>query len=167
MSSDWYWETDIDGRYRHLSEGITTLTGLTAEECLGKLPWESLDDTADNTSWVEYQRCIDARETFRDIEVQFDTLSEEPVYFLLSGEPYFGLHGEYQGYHGVARNITPRRRSEQQHLEALKLTESLIELALRRAQYHTAPAQRTAASGGAEAHRIADRAGADAAVHQG
>ena len=129
LSSDWYWETDAGGRYVYLSEGVVTLIGLAPEDCLGKTPWEALGIPPETAPWPAYRDCVLERKPFREIEAQFDVYGQDTVYFLLSGEPRHGLSGEFRGYHGVARDITPGKISERRRLEALKLTESLIELA--------------------------------------
>ena len=129
LSSDWYWETDAEGRYVYLSEGVVTLIGLAPEDCLGKTPWDAFGMAPETAPWPAYRDCVLERKPFREIEAQFDVYGQDTVYFLLSGEPRHGLSGEFRGYHGVARDITPGKISERRRLEALKLTESLIELA--------------------------------------
>lgn len=118
LSSDWYWETDQDGRFTFLSDGIHTRLGLRPAELLGT----SLETFALDTSEPGFVACRDsvlARLPFRDAVYSVGLAGYPGVvrYIRISGEPIFE-EGGFVGYRGATRDVTHEVRNAKalQHL---------------------------------------------------
>jgi diguanylate cyclase (GGDEF)-like protein/PAS domain S-box-containing protein len=118
LSSDWYWETDREGRFSFLSDGIHTRLGLRPVDLLGA----SLDAFALDTTEPGYLACHNsllARKPFRDAVYSVGLAGYPGVvrYIRISGDPVFE-EGVFVGYRGATRDVTYEVRSAKalQHL---------------------------------------------------
>lgn len=105
LSSDWYWETDEDGRFTFLSDGVSKVFETPASAYHGRSRREMARDPAE-PGLAEYaRRCAD-RQPFRDI--RYSTTSLPGVggrVVSISGEPLYRA-GAFAGYRGVGRDVT-------------------------------------------------------------
>lgn len=111
LSSDWYWETDAEGRFRFLSDGIQSRLGLEPRQLLGT----SLEDCALDTSEPGFLACqssVAARRPFRDAvySVGLEGYPGVVRYIRISGEPIFE-DGVFHGYRGATRDVTREVRN--------------------------------------------------------
>jgi diguanylate cyclase (GGDEF)-like protein/PAS domain S-box-containing protein len=132
LSSDWYWEHDADMRFVRM-EGrlMNPQFGASVKSRFGKTRWElgALNMTAQD--WADHRALLDARQAFHDLELQ-DVDDHGNLYWMsLSGEPIFDARGVFTGYRGVGRNITGRKRAEQE-IERLAFFDVLTALPNRR-----------------------------------
>ncbi|NEX62227.1 sensor domain-containing protein [Noviherbaspirillum galbum] len=105
LSSDWYWETDHEGRFTYFSDGLYRLLGALPSEVLGKTRRERAADPNQPGLAAYEQRCA-ARLPFRDILYSSYGDSKTRVrHSAISGEPVFA-DGVFLGYRGVGRDIT-------------------------------------------------------------
>lgn len=118
LSSDWYWETDQEGRFTFLSDGIQARLGLRPAELLGA----SLEAFALDTTEPGYLACrnsVLARRPFRDAVYSVGLAGYPGVvrYIRISGEPFFE-NDCFIGYRGATRDVTHEVRNVKalQHL---------------------------------------------------
>jgi diguanylate cyclase (GGDEF)-like protein/PAS domain S-box-containing protein len=118
LSSDWYWETDHDGRFTFLSDGIHARLGLRPADLLGA----SLEAFALDTTEAGYIACRDsvlARLPFHDAVYSVGLAGYPGVvrFIRISGEPIFE-DGNFVGYRGATRDVTHEVRNAKalQHL---------------------------------------------------
>jgi diguanylate cyclase (GGDEF)-like protein/PAS domain S-box-containing protein len=105
LSSDWYWETDTEGRFTFVSDGLYRLFGATPQEVLGKTRRERAADVS-QPGLAEYEEKTRRHLPFRDIIYSSFVFSQEKVrHSAISGEPVFS-DGKFSGYRGVGRDIT-------------------------------------------------------------
>jgi diguanylate cyclase (GGDEF)-like protein/PAS domain S-box-containing protein len=104
LSTDWYWETDADGRFTFVSEGVQRLWTITAEQLLGKTRID-LAANRNDPGLQEYCARLGKREAFKDIRYAAGTPSMKTGYVSISGEPVFE-QGVFNGYRGVGRDVT-------------------------------------------------------------
>lgn len=112
LSSDWYWEQDAQGRTSFVSSGLEEMTGLRSAQLI--------DQMRDNPSYfrnpaqglAEYDKKVAAREPFYDLDFEVAEPGGGIRYGLTSGEPVWSRDGDFLGYRGVARDITARKRTE-------------------------------------------------------
>lgn len=109
LSSDWYWEQDVDGNF-------TKVSG-PALEMLGIRDSNSLESETDEQAagWNETERAvleenIAARRPFLDLVYSRKNADGSTQYFQMSGEPIFALSGLYIGYRGIGMDVTDRMR---------------------------------------------------------
>jgi PAS domain S-box-containing protein len=114
LSSDWYWRQDENLRFTYLSSQVDDLTGYSGESSLGKTRWEIANMTPLSCSWAEHQAVLAARQPFRDLECRRVGPDGTVRYLSMSGAPIFDEQGRFRGYQGIGRNITERKRAEEE-----------------------------------------------------
>jgi PAS domain-containing protein len=67
VAADWYWETDAQLRYTHLSEPVSGASGLALEQRLGKAPWEISDFGLDDAALDVHRSDLELRRPFTDL----------------------------------------------------------------------------------------------------
>jgi diguanylate cyclase (GGDEF)-like protein/PAS domain S-box-containing protein len=113
MSSELYWETDVQHRLRELIYGAALSAGTPREQLLGKRRWEIPSVYPDAALWQAHVETLDAQRPFQDFEFARRHADGQTRHYSISGEPVFGAHGKFLGYRGVGREITERKRLEQ------------------------------------------------------
>jgi PAS domain S-box-containing protein len=117
LSSDWYWRQDEDLRFTYISHQVADRYPM--EWVIGKKRWELPGVTPLSSGWAEHQAVLAARQPFRDLEYVRVGQDGRTEYVSVSGAPMFDGQGIFRGYQGVGRNITERRRAEEE-LKALE-----------------------------------------------
>jgi PAS domain S-box-containing protein len=131
FSFEIYWETDTQHRFIRLdSERLHNAPPPDTE--IGKTRWELPYLEPDEEGWRIHRETLDAHLPFRDFELARATPSGGKRYVSVSGLPVFDKAGRFNGYRGVARDITERKRASE---------------ALREAQMQLAHANRVATMG--------------------
>jgi len=110
LSSDWYWEQDVDGHFTNVSGPALEMLGIRAN---GE-PHTATD--AQGAQWNETERAIlesniAERKPFLDLVYSRTNADGSLQYFQVSGEPIFDRSGHYAGYRGIGMDITERMRT--------------------------------------------------------
>ncbi len=124
LSSDWYWVTDAEHRFPPPSPELLRRFGSMAQRQVGKTHWEAYADALTPEQWEAHRREVDARQPFRALEFAVQRDDGRTIWLSLAGAPRFDEHGDFIGYHGVGRDITLRKMTEQmlvQHNHELQL----------------------------------------------
>ena len=115
VSSDWYWETDADMRFTVTgwTQGGTTAFLVGA---IGKSREElaTPQDLQDVAKWDYYRSAAARREEIRDFEYRLINDRGEERWCSVSGRPTFGADGSFTGYRGTAKDVTRRKRTEEE-----------------------------------------------------
>ncbi|MCW2246141.1 PAS domain S-box-containing protein [Azospirillum fermentarium] len=111
ISIDWYWESDRDHRFTLLSIGVDKM-GKAPSAVQGKRRWDMADDIDDERKWRRHRADLDAHRPFRDFTYASLTESGERRFISVSGQPVIGTDGTFQGYRGVARDVTAALAAE-------------------------------------------------------
>jgi PAS domain S-box-containing protein len=126
LSSDWYWQQDEELRFTYVSQQLADSTKYPQESVIGKTRWEMPTITPLSSTWAQHQAVLAAREPFRDFEYVGQGGEEKGLqYVSISGAPIFDERGSFKGYQGTGRNITERKRIE----EELRSRQEMLELA--------------------------------------
>jgi PAS domain S-box-containing protein len=109
LSTDWYWEQDVQGRFTQVSGPALEMIGRRSND----LPVESTN--GEGPRWNEAERAaleenIAARRPFLDFIYSRINVDGSLQYFQVSGEPIFDTSGCYTGYRGVGMDVTARMR---------------------------------------------------------
>ncbi len=124
LSSDWYWVTDAEHRFPPPSPELLRRFGSLAQRNVGKTHWEAFADALTPEQWEAHRNELDARQPFRALEFAVQRDDGRTIWLSLAGAPRFDEHGDFIGYHGVGRDITLRKMTEQmlvQHNHELQL----------------------------------------------
>ena len=107
---DYYWETDVEGRYSFVSPKVTATLGYEPGELLGRTPFDLMSEAEAATGrklLEDYAR----RRTPYVAESQRLHKDGRSVALKSSGVPRFGPDGALLGFRGVTRDVTERRRA--------------------------------------------------------
>ena len=114
MSSDFYWETDADHRFKLRGSGAkaTAVPAFRDGTVIGKTRWELPFLKPDLAGWMAHKAVLDAHLPFRDFEFSRPGAEGDERTINISGEPVFDDAGAFAGYRGVGTDITERRLAE-------------------------------------------------------
>ena len=132
LSSDWYWEQDAELRFTCFEGGEgQPIWDTLRTSALGRHRWEIPYILPLTTNWDEHRAMLMRRERFSGFEYMQQRPGQPVSYYKISGEPVFDSEGQFQGYRGVARDVTARKLAE---VEAKRLatTDELTGLMNRR-----------------------------------
>ncbi len=125
-ANDWAWEMDSDLRYIYLSPSYERYSGVPAESIIGHTRPELYAqvlpelEAQEVERWQEFNRLLEARQTFRNFEHRWVRPDGEVRYFLTSAKPVYGEQGKFAGYRGVGSDITELKRRDEQLREELE-----------------------------------------------
>lgn len=123
LSADWFWEQDAELRFCYFSGGLER-RGVGMNEHLGKRRWD-LPIQLSDAAWAEHKATLAAHRPFRDLEYRIVHADGSVRWFVANGIPLFDAAGNFVGYRGNGRDITARKRLEEElrlhreHLEDL------------------------------------------------
>ncbi len=112
LSSDWFWRQDAEFRFTDFAGAFARdFTPPAASK--GKTRWElNIDLTPEQ--WAAHRAMLDAHLPFRNFEYPIADDKGEVRWYSINGEPLFDDAGGFVGYHGTGRNITARKKTEEE-----------------------------------------------------
>jgi diguanylate cyclase (GGDEF)-like protein/PAS domain S-box-containing protein len=130
MASDWFWEQDDAGRLTRVSRGFAVLSGVPVEECIGKTPWELVFALTGKNGEI-FERLFQQRAAFEDVEWAFVNRQGKKRSVIINGEPVRDRQGAFAGFRGTGKDMTERKRLEDELIKMAK-TDELTGLVNRR-----------------------------------
>ncbi len=106
ISADAYWELDASMRLVQLRLERSGEPPRSGQAALGAVPWELPAFVCDGETLDRVQADLGARQPLRDVPLAWQG-QRGLRHLLVSGEPRFGADGVFQGYWGVARDVSP------------------------------------------------------------
>ena len=103
-SGGWLWETDIEHRFRYMSDGVKTLAQRSAESHYGKTRQEIGNFSIDDPAMLRWTAPLERREGFGP----FDFMRPQGgglLTFRTVGVPCFDAIGTFTGYRGIAFRV--------------------------------------------------------------
>src|SRR5262249_19251743 len=94
---------------------------------IGKTRWEVPYLEPDEEGWRKHREMLDAHQPFRDFELARPAADGGKKYVSVSGLPVFDRAGQFIGYRGVARDITERRRAEEELRDSEERFRTLVQ----------------------------------------
>ena len=113
-TGDIIWEVDQNNIYTYVSPQVKDLLGYDPEEMVGKSVYDfKLPDEAEKVK-ESNKSAIESQKEF--IMLESATVHKEGHLVLLetNAVPIFGENGDYQGYRGIDRDITARKKMEEE-----------------------------------------------------
>jgi PAS domain S-box-containing protein len=104
--ADWVWEVDQNGVYTYASDSVTKVLGYTADELIGKTPFDLMvEDITDDTK-NKFFKLLKDKKAIVNLKNFNLTKNGERVISLTNGIPFTDETGAFMGYRGVDRDIT-------------------------------------------------------------
>lgn len=129
-SSDWAWEVNKKAVYTYVSPKVRDILGYEPDEMIGRQPFDFMSATEAHRVEEQFARIVSSHEPFTLLENINRHKQGHLVILESSGVPFFDEDGgELLGYHGIDRDITPRKLAEEQlQLRSKELEEANIAL---------------------------------------
>jgi PAS domain S-box-containing protein len=125
-TSDWIWEVDENGVYTYASPKVTEILGYEPEEVIGKTPFDFMPPEEARRIAPKFRAAAESREPFAGLDNINRHKDGRLVVLETSGVPVFNAAGDLRGYRGVDRDITDRKRAEEQLRESEELHRTLV-----------------------------------------
>ncbi len=124
-SNDWIWEIDAQARFTYVSPQVETILGYSPDEVLGKTPFDFMSQAESDKLAATLSKKMQRRESFIILENVCLHKDGREVVLETSGVPFFDSKGNLAGYRGMARDITHRKKSEEEKKKlALRLSQA-------------------------------------------
>ena len=127
VASDWVWETDAQLRYCYVSARFEQVTGQRIADRLGRRRYEPGDVIGDPDALAEHLAVLHAHQPFRDFRYSRISSDGRARWFSTSGKPIFDAAGDFLGYRGSARDITPEVEAAEAVRDSEERFRNLIE----------------------------------------
>jgi PAS domain S-box-containing protein len=109
LSSDWYWEQDVNGQFTKVSGPALEMLGIRGAG-VRELVQDGPGPRWNETERAELDANIASRRPFLDFVYSRVNVDGSEQYLQVSGEPMFGPSGRYIGYRGIGTDVTERMR---------------------------------------------------------
>jgi PAS domain S-box-containing protein len=113
-TGDWVWEIDGSERFTYASRKIKDLLGYEPEEVLGKTPFELMPTDDARRIAALFRRIASRRVPFVALEHGMLHKNGYCIAVEATGVPFFDADRHWLGYQGCVRDITGRKRAEQE-----------------------------------------------------
>lgn len=129
VTSDWVWKIDADYTYAYAGPQVRDLLGYAPEQVLGRSVFDfMLPDEARRLEGIAGGIVAEHR-PFHGLEWRALRSDGREVILESSGVPYYDADGRFSGYHGIDRDVTERKRVEEERSRLLaELQRRTIEL---------------------------------------
>ena len=120
-SYDWIWEVDAQARYTYASSRVKAMLGYEPEEVLGRTPFDLMPpEEAERLAQLHCELTTDHLPlvALENVNLHKDG---RRVVLETNGMPVFGADGVFRGYRGIDRDITERKRLEEQLRQSQKM----------------------------------------------
>ncbi|MGE5468208.1 MAG: PAS domain S-box protein [Ignavibacteria bacterium] len=113
LTSDWYWEQDRDFRFTRMEGAAFGEAVELRARFIGKRREELPAFEPYNMSWEAHQQDLDEHRVFQGLILRHARGNGDAAYYSISGEPVYDEAGEFVGYRGVGRDVTPEIESRE------------------------------------------------------
>ena len=111
---DWVWQIDRGGIYTYSSPNVKDLLGYEVEEVIGKTPFDLMPDAEAERMRAIFRDLMVSRRSLERLENTNVRKNGHLVVLETSAVAIYDERGEFAGYRGVDRDITERKKAEQQ-----------------------------------------------------
>lgn len=123
-AGDWAWEIDAELRYSFISDRAEEVTGLDHSGFIGtEVSLNPAADDADHEAFAPLRDAINARQPFIEFISYVDMPGAKSFWLKRSAKPVFDKKGVFQGYRGVASNVSTRVEAQQEANRTRQLLE--------------------------------------------
>jgi len=129
-NAQWHWEQDASLRFIKV-ESVDNYSHAVGQALLGK-QWAQVQSANDGSAdWSRHFALLSEREPFFNFEVEISPEGTQATWLSISGVPMNDAAGNFVGYRGVGRNITPHKVADAT-IASLTLNDQLTGLGNRR-----------------------------------
>ena len=119
-TNDFIWELDAQGKYTYCSPQMARLWGFEPKQMVGKSPFEMMPPEARDAGRTTFLDLAAAARPFSGLEVPSLDARGHLIFIEISGVPFFDDKGRLLGFRGITRDITERRKAQEESRESEK-----------------------------------------------
>ena len=112
IAADWYWEQDKHFRFTYVSEAYRNSSGIPREDRMHRTPWQIADMGLTDAQLDAHRADLEAHRPFSGLLARRRNADGRWRNVSISGEPKFDAGGSFNGYWGVARDVTQELLSQ-------------------------------------------------------
>jgi len=112
LVADWYWEQDREFRFTYVSDSGVPVDPTVLAQRLGRAPWEIPDIGMSDAQLDRHRADLEAHRPFSGLIVRRRDPQGRARLHSVSGEPRYTAEGVFDGYRGVARDVTDEVRAQ-------------------------------------------------------
>ena len=127
--ANWVWEVDRNARFTYSSGKVQELLGYSPEEMLEKTIFDIMDDEELPEIIRFFEETSQKRTAFTNLENRNKTRDGRIVYVLTSGFPIFDQNGVLIGFRGSNKDITDRKKAQEELVYQTELYKILTRIA--------------------------------------
>jgi PAS domain S-box-containing protein len=113
-TSDWIWQVDQNAVYTYISPKIKDILGYEPEEVLGKTPFELMPKEEARKMTKFFEETVKKQSSFSGLENWNVHKNGTLILLETSGVPIKNEKGDLVGYRGVDRDVTKRKKAEEE-----------------------------------------------------
>lgn len=132
-SQDWFWEFDENANFTYVSPSIKDLLGYEPDEIIGLNAFDLMAPDEAERVRRHFDPIAQKYLPFKNLENVNLHKDGHPVVVESSGTPVFTEEGQFCGYRGVDRDITDRKRLEENYQRLATLTSDYVHCCTRTA----------------------------------
>ncbi|MEN8198740.1 MAG: PAS domain S-box protein [Thermodesulfobacteriota bacterium] len=114
-ASDWIWEVDRDEAYTFVSPQVEKILGYRPEDLIGKTPFDFMPPGEAERVSTLYRKSAEEKKSLANLENSALHRDGHQVFLETSGTPFFDEKGELAGYRGIDRDISERKKVEEEN----------------------------------------------------
>jgi PAS domain S-box-containing protein/putative nucleotidyltransferase with HDIG domain len=126
-TSDWVWEVNEKLVYTYVSRKIHDILGYEPEEVVGKAPVDLMPLKEANRVARVFDTALSEKKPFAFVENVCLHKDGHKVVLETSGVPFFDASGSVRGFRGVDRDVTERKRAEEEAQESFRKLQRTVE----------------------------------------
>lgn len=125
---DWVWEMDTDGIHTYSNRAVERILGYGIDDVLGHSVTELWTDDSKNTeTLIWFKKTLASGNGWKNFQGQFKHKNGSVVIMESTAIPILGSNDELTGYRGIDRDITIRKKTEDELLQQQQQLEKNIE----------------------------------------
>ena len=128
-TNDFVWEMDANGVYTYCSPQINELWGYKPEDMIGRTPFRLMIPEDREHAIKMFRTISKSPSSFKGMESSNWDKTGRIVVLETSGVPFFDIDGRLRGYRGISRDITERKRAEEEIKKERDFSKSIVETA--------------------------------------
>ena len=127
LAADWFWEMDADLRFTYQSGRFEEITGIPADQVIGKTREEAFAGLIDDAG--KWSREGESLQHHDDYSMTWSLLHPDGKTRVLRtrGKPFYDVQGGFLGYRGVGSDITEAVNAQQQLVESENRFRNVVE----------------------------------------